>query len=357
MAGTSRWSQRAALAVATTAALLVGGLSGEAGSAPDEDKAEEKATDGHGHGHGSGNGVHGHRSHGPDSVALDGDVVAAPFAADTEVAWSAADYDGAAYTADRPDVAGRAGLAMVHAIYVYPRDKTSRFATFGAMFQADVRDASRLLQTQYGRGIRFDERADTRPGRPPVVDITVFRSRYRATQLSGADQFDVMAGEIGADGRFSNPNKKYVVFLDAPSQYCGQGELWQDTRRSAANDSEQRTLAIVYRPYDPARATTGGFCRGRTLRHELGHNLGALQQGAPHAFDGAHCDDSAEDTMCYVFAATPDTGPATFDHGNDDYWDPVAAGRSGRLPWWTVNLSKYICPPGGDCSRPNIPEY
>lgn len=346
----SSWTRRASLTVATMAAMVVGGLSGPASSAPGAAAAADAvaAT--------GGQAGQGPRSHGPDSVLLDR-LAGAPFVADAEVAWSPADYDGVAYTTDRPDVAARAGLPMVHAIYVYPKDKASRFATFGAMFQADIRDASRLLETQYGRGIRFDERPDTRAGRPPVADITVFRSRYRSNQLGGTNQFNLVAGEIAADGRFSNPNKKYAVFLDAPSQYCGQGELWHDARRSSANANEQRTLAIVYRPYNPATATTGGFCRGRTLRHELGHTMGALQPAAPNAFDGAHCDDSAEDTMCYVFADTPDTGGASFDHGNDDYWDPVAAGGTGKLPWWTVNLSRFVCPPGGDCSRPNTPEY
>ena len=350
MPGTSRLVRRAAAAAAMTGSLLLVGLQGPASSTPD---AASQAAGGHE--------AHDHPgSHGADGVILDPHsvVAGAPFAADAEVAWSSADYDGVSYTGDRPDIASRAGLPMVHLIYVYPHDKSSRFAQFGAMFQADARDASRLLQTAYNRGIRLDERPDSRgAGRPTVVDITVFRSRYRASQLSGSDQFSVVAGEINADSRFANPNKKYAVFLDAPSQYCGQGELWQDTQRNAANASEQRTLAVVYRPYDSTSTTTGGFCRGRTLRHELGHNLGALPNTAPHAFDGAHCNDSAEDTMCYVFSDTPDTGPAVFDYNNDDYWDPVAAGDTAKLPWWTVNLSRFVCPPGGDCSKPNTPEY
>jgi hypothetical protein len=69
--------------------------------------------------------------------------------------------------------------------------------------------------------------------------------------------------------------------------------------------------------------------------HEMGHNMGALQQVAPNAFDGAHCDDSAEDVMCYTSATSTDTGTAAFDYGNNDYW--------GALSWWTVDLSKYVC--------------
>ncbi|HEX2700253.1 MAG TPA: hypothetical protein VHM89_08645 [Acidimicrobiales bacterium] len=353
MAQSRGWIGRALVAAGTTAALLVGGLPGQASSAPDAGSGLDAAAAASAVGT-----AHSHRTHGPDSVDLDRHgVAAAPFAADAETPWSPADYDGASYQRDRPDLAALAGLPMVHVVYVYPREKSSRLSAFGAMFQADARDASRLLKDQYGRGIRFDERPDTRTGRPPVVDITSFHSRYRTSELSGTNQFDVVAGEITGDGRFSNPDKKYVVFLDAPSQYCGQGQLAHDTQRSAANANELRTVSIVYRPYDASDPTTGGFCRGRTMRHELGHNLGALQAAAPNAFDGAHCDDSNEDTMCYVFTTAPDTGGATFDYGNDDYWDPVAAGGSAKLPWWTVNLSRFVCPPGGDCTKPNIAEY
>lgn len=119
----------------------------------------------------------------------------------------------------------------------------------------------------------------------------------------------------------------------------------------------------------------GGFCRGRTLLHELGHNLGALQSGAPNAFDGAHCDDDNNDTMSYTGAGTNQANStvAQFDFNKDDYWDPGASkpttqnpsGSPGssadKLEWWAVNLSQYICPlPHGataampaNCSLPN----
>jgi hypothetical protein len=148
-----------------------------------------------------------------------------------------------------------------------------------------------------------------------------------------------------------------VVWLDAGSQYCGQGELYQDTRRSGVNNNDKRTTAIIYRPYDPADPSTGGFCRGRVVLHELGHNLGALQQVAPHAFDGAHCNDSAEDVLCYTSQTTLDTGPPAFDYGTDDYWDPA----DGKLPWWTANLSRFLCPAVAgatvDCGVPSTPNY
>jgi len=334
-----RW--RLVVAGAVLPAGLVAGLAGEAASLPQRaaPAGEEHAA-----------------THGPDGVDLDSrgrgrvGAPAAVYEVDAPAPWSASEYDGAVHTTDQPDLTT---LATFHAIYLHPADSKSRFPQFAAMFQADARQASSLLATLYGRGIRLDERAGA--GGARYLDITVVRSRYRARQLSGGNQFSLVANELAAKG-FTSPDKKYAVWLDAGSQACGQGHLYQDTRRTAANSNEGRTTAIVYRPYSAADAS-GGFCRGRTLRHELGHNMGALQQVAPHAFDGAHCDDSAEDTMCYTSAASVDTGAPAFDHGNDDYWDPVAAGGSARLPWWTVNLSRFVCPPGGDCTRPNTPEF
>jgi hypothetical protein len=37
-----------------------------------------------------------------------------------------------------------------------------------------------------------------------------------------------------------------------------------------------------------------------------------------------------------------------FDYGNDDYWDPP---QGVPLGWWTLNLSRFICP-DAQCNRP-----
>lgn len=319
---------------------LVAGLSGQAASLP-----PEASPVGEEHAH----------THGPDGLGLDPRgrpaPAAAPYAVDAPAPWNAGEYDKNAYVTDQPDLTS---LPTFHAIYMYPADQQSRFSTYAAMFQADARGASALLNRLYGRGVRFDMRD---AGAPAVLlDITVVRSKWKARQLSGGNQFSLVANELAAKG-FNAPNKKYAVWLDAGSQACGQGHLYQDTRRTNANYNERSTTAIVYRPYNPGDTSSGGFCRGRTLLHELGHNMGALQKDAPHSFDDAHCNDSAEDIMCYTSATSLDTGDPAFDYKNDDYWDPIAAGGSTKLEWWTVNLSKFVCPPAGDCSRANTPEY
>ncbi|MEY2477683.1 MAG: hypothetical protein QOG87_2998 [Actinomycetota bacterium] len=289
-------------------------------------------------------------SHGPDGVDLDGRgrgkpgvVAAPPYAVDAHAPWSSGQWTGGTQTSD---VADANALPQFHAIYMYPSNGTSRFSQFAAMIQADARQASDRLNA-LGKAVRWD----TRNG-GTLIDITVVRSSNTAKRLGSASQFTLVKNEIASRG-LNKTNKKYIVWLDAASQYCGQGELYQDTRRTAANNNELKTTAIVYRPYPTNDPATGGFCRGRTAMHEMGHNLGAVQGVAPHAFDGAHCNDSAEDVMCYTSATSFDSGGAAFDFGNDDYWDPSAS----KLGWWTVNLSKYLCPSPTTCASPANPAY
>lgn len=310
-------------------------------------------------------------THGADGLWLDrhnhgADAPAdAPYDVDGHAPWWASNWDGQSFTTDQPDLST---LPSFHAIYVYPKDGVNRFNQFAAMFQADALQASERLNVLFGRGIRFDFRAGNCYGTPgmPCLDITVFRSRARSNQLSGSNAWGTIHKELS--GAFKAPDKKYFVFLDTRNTYaCGQGNLSQDTRRIPTNANEGRTQSIVYRPFDPNN-TSGGFCRGRTLAHELGHNMGALQQVSPNAYDGAHCNDSAEDVMCYTSQTSFDSGAAAFDFGNDDYWDPIADPNGNnmlpgtplpeqlKLPWWTVNLSRYICPTSG-CGLANTPEF
>jgi hypothetical protein len=63
---------------------------------------------------------------------------------------------------------------------------------------------------------------------------------------------------------------------------------------------------------------------------------------APHAFDGAHCNDAYEDTMCYAIAPMVRNGTIGqfFDYRNDDYWSLPGH----PLPWWTVDENRFLCP-------------
>lgn len=245
------------------------------------------------------------------------------------------------------------GTYKFHAIYAMTADAADQFATFAGTIQADVFQASALLERLYGRAIRFDLGTSCGPG---YLDITTVRLPDRGEALrylanDAGKLIDRIAEGLRAKGfpvhglsastsELQAMQKSYVVWLDgmtAVGGVCGLGGQFGDERRTQDNlNNFGGQLAVVLR-------SGAGFCNSNTVRHEVGHTLGALRSSAPNAFDGAHCDDAYEDTMCYPLA--PSVGGdhyqgQFFDYRNDDYWDP--AGRA--LPGWTVNLSRFICP-------------
>jgi hypothetical protein len=132
-----------------------------------------------------------------------------------------------------------------------------------------------------------------------------------------------------------------VVWLDgpAPASSCGQATIYDDPSRGPDNlNNLGGKTAIVFRN----GGANDGFCSSNAVRHEIGHNLGGLQSVAPHAFDGSHCNDAYEDTMCYPNSPLRADGERGrfFDYGNDDYWSLPGS----PLPWWTVDENRFLCP-------------
>ncbi len=245
------------------------------------------------------------------------------------------------------------GTYKYHAIYAVPSDAPARFGLVAGRLQTDVFQASGLLERLYGRALRLDMGTSCGPG---YLDISVVRLASTTAQLEEAAAspypwvFDRVVVDLRAAGFAVIPTsassveasaftKNLIVWLDgpAPAGMCGEADYYDDPTRGTDNwNNFGGKLALIYK-------FGSEFCGSNTVRHEIGHNLGALQPGAPSAFDGAHCDDAYEDTMCYAVAPRRSSGEANalfFDYGNDDYWDPP--GRA--LSRWTVNLSRFVCP-------------
>jgi hypothetical protein len=293
------------------------------------------------------------RTHGVDPSAPKGSAAPQAHAAFTAIGWCGQErsHDD---TADQV----RNGRYLYHGIYMLPSDGQDRFESLASQLQASAFGASGLLESEYGRAIRFDMGTDCGPEN---LDISVVR-----TTLSSNDFEDVsdnparllgvvsralsMAGfpTLRDDATRSEAAKlttNYVVWLDAPSPAgCGAAQVVDDPTRAQTNwNNYGGKVAVLFPSGD-------GFCGEAAVRHEIGHTLGALQPDAPNAFDGMHCNDAYEDTMCYPSA--PVRGSAAFedeffDYGNDDYWDPP---NGKPLGWWTADLSRFICPTAG-CNR------
>jgi hypothetical protein len=229
-------------------------------------------------------------------------------------------------------------------------DGLDRFDKLATSMQTDAFQASSLLESSYGRAIRFD--LGTSCG-PKYLDISVVRMPQTRAQLSALARtpngtYEAATAALDAAGfetiqpsdtveDASTRTRNYLVWLDAPapSGSCGQASIYDDPTRSPDNlNNLGGKAAVVFRNGD-------GFCSSNAARHEIGHNLGGLQPVAPHAFDGAHCNDAYEDTMCYSnspYVADGQRGQY-FDYGNDDYWSLPGH----PLAWWTADLNRFLC--------------
>jgi hypothetical protein len=292
------------------------------------------------------------RTHGPDAA-----TAAAPIAGVARASDWCANADQGANQFDN-------GPYRYRAVYVHPADRPSRLANVGGELEAAAFGASGLIERLYGRAVRFDVGTPCGRGR---LDIASVRLPLTYDQLAaiaaagGSATFDAVAEGLRAGG-FAMPagdapveqlaplTENFLVWLDAPApaRSCGQGTALLDSTRTEANlNNLGGKLALIFRRGDE-------FCGPDTIRHEIGHNLGALQLDAPNTTDGVHCNDAFEDTMCGADAPQVADGAFNglfFDYGNDDYWDPP---HGQPLAWWTVNLSRFLCPTS-DCNRPDPP--
>ena len=239
-----------------------------------------------------------------------------------------------------------------HAIYMIPADGQDHFAAVATTLQTDAFEASALLETAYNRAIRFD--MGTNCG-PQYLDISVVRMPQTAAQLQAAatspdGTYNAVNDALARAGfqpiqptdtleQAAARTRNWVVWLDgpAPPDTCGQASIYDDPTRADTNlNNDGGKIAMIFPDGD------GSFCGSNAVRHEIGHNLGALQPEAPHAFDGAHCNDAIEDTMCYSNSPQVANGQPGlfFDYHNDDYWSPPGG---AALPWWTVDENRFLC--------------
>jgi hypothetical protein len=292
-------------------------------------------------------------THGPDpaAVARGPEAPAVPFRAKRLAKLVPSAWCGTELASDDTVHEVDNGGYRYHAVYMVASDAPNRFASLATTMQTDAFQASSLLESSYGRAIRFD--IGTSCG-PQYLDISVVRMPQTSAQMaaaarSGNGTFDAVTQALDSAGfQTIQPDdtlaqaaaraRNYVVWLDAPARSgsCGQAAIYNDATRAYDNlNNLGGKAAIVFR-------NGNGFCSSNAARHEIGHNLGALLPVAPHAFDGSHCNDAYEDTMCYSNSplVADGTRGQFFDYGNDDYWSLP----NRPLPWWTVDENRFLCP-------------
>ncbi|PWW60213.1 ricin-type beta-trefoil lectin domain protein [Actinokineospora spheciospongiae] len=198
----------------------------------------------------------------------------------------------------------------VQMMYVHPPG-TDRYSTYLASFRQWTADMDTIYnasaaETGGSRRVRLVHDSSCVP---VVLDVEV--------SASALSTFEGMLNALKAQG-YNRTDRKYSVFAES-KVYCGIGEFRGDDRKTPANRSNT----------GPNFARTDSSCwGGHTLAHELGHNLGAVNNSAPNASGGAHCTDEY-DVMCY--SDTPNRPPMRYlctdkahenhlDCGHNDYF-------------------------------------
>jgi hypothetical protein len=137
--------------------------------------------------------------------------------------------------------------------------------------------------------------------------------------------------------------------------YCGIASIYGDDRPTQDNYNNGR-----FAQYARVDAGCWGLTNSVEL-HEIVHNMGGVQQSAPHVTPGWHCTDEY-DRMCYKDSSEVqmsyvcDTGgEALLDCGNDDYFHTSPPSGSYLDLHWNVADSSFLHAGPVDGSPPPPP--
>jgi hypothetical protein len=270
---------------------------------------------------------------------------------------------------DAPDAAWPPTAARFKVVYAYAADRPDQFALWQDALQADVAVAERFLSAQSGgrKALRFD--MGTSCG-PQYADIQTVQLPGPATDYQG--NFSAIANAVdSALGPAGGPRDAVILAdgLSATTVEYGLGEtIMGDSGEQPGpkNPHNGGGLSAVLFPRQgdvPGAGAHGWWPEG--FLHEITHNLGAVQWGAPHSTEPpgqqnpayGHCWQGA-DVMCYLEDAgaahamqidcQPIEGVITesYDCGRDDYFSPDPAAGSYLATHWNTYDSAFMAPCG-----------
>jgi hypothetical protein len=277
-------------------------------------------------------------THGPDAAPVSiGDVRTADM---TPQEAAAVAESSPPFVCDGDGISGR----RVQAIYAVTPDRADRFAQYEAAFkgiiagvQDQVRDSSAAHGSDESLLFRFKHTVPVNGSCEPVVD------HVKLSSNADDDSFGATIAALKAKG-YVDASRRYLIFMDA-NILCGIGQMALDDRPSPT----QNWNNVLYQPMF-SRVDAG--CWDYAETHELVHNIGAVQDSAPHASGNGHCNDD-HDLMCYadggstsamfVNPACPSsTWERLLDCGGDDYFNPSPAAGSYLDTHWNIASSGWL---------------
>ncbi|MFJ7206058.1 RICIN domain-containing protein [Streptomyces sp. NPDC098789] len=220
----------------------------------------------------------------------------------------------------------------VQVVYVHGPGR-DRYSEYVASFRKWAADADLIYATsaQETGGIRHIRYVTAADCTPTVVNIELPDSAL--AEFSSTNT--ALAGK-GLDRR----DRKYMIFADT-QVYCGIGTFNGDERPGQANISN----------FGPSYGRTDSGCwGGHTAAHELGHNLGAVNNSAPNTSRGAHCTDEF-DVMCYSDTpyypqmrnvCTNQASENILDCNHDDYFHTSPKAGSYLATHWNIADNQFL---------------
>lgn len=210
----------------------------------------------------------------------------------------------------------------IHAIYLRESHQADQFASFGSRIEQAMADADAILlqsAQREGRSAHFRFAAN-QECRPKIANVVTSRPQH-----SFHDAIDAVQ-DAGYRGR---SDRTWLIFSDNTNG-CGAATLSSDSQPDPSRNENNLTEHYVN--------VSRNCINGHVVAHELGHVLGAVQPGAPHASGGGHCSDGY-DVLCDGSSGSSHAceRPILFDCNRDDYFAFVPQSEYLRTHWNTVN--------------------
>ncbi|WP_432987856.1 RICIN domain-containing protein [Dactylosporangium sp. CA-233914] len=234
----------------------------------------------------------------------------------------------------------------VQVLYVRDAKTASRFSQYLESFRTwsagvDTIYNASAQETGGERHVRFVTTSDCK------VDV-----REVELPAGGLDTFDATINGLKALG-YNRTDRKYMIFGES-KVYCGIGTFAGDTQPGANNRSNGGP--------GYGRSDTGCWAAS-VAAHELGHNLGAVNNNAPNSSKAAHCLDEY-DIMCYNDSGGLKTSVKCSDRAHedrldcnhDDYYNTNPSPGSYLANNWNVANNQFlIAGSGGGTTPPPSP--
>lgn len=243
-------------------------------------------------------------------------------------------------------------------VYAYASDQPNRFATLDDRLQANASIISRFAADQSGarRTLRWDMGTSC-GGTYADIQVVALPQPRSAYVSGGVPSFSAIRSAVTPFVSSQAGPRNWVVYLDgfysSSTGIAGTAVQYGDDSAGATIHDSGRMMAQVY---GPSSLPSSAYAWPSVMLHEMSHNLGAVQNSAPHSSGGGHCNDRY-DVMCYADGG-PQSAPyiacpridgemnETWDCGGDDYFNPTPAPGSYLATHWNLFASAFM----GSCT-------